>query len=219
MPKIKSSLRSRLQQYIDEFKNIFTTDGKVLFCQPCGKSVSAHESSQLFINNKFVDSVSGKTFPTVNPTTGKKIIDIAEGDKADVDLAVAAAKAAFKIGSPWRKLDASARGKLLNKFADLVERDMKTLASLETLDNGKPFKFAYFDIMSSVKTLRYFAGWCDKVQGHTIPADDPARKALDWNPQDSRGIGRPKITWKRTVLTEAKTMGKTWSEIKELAQE
>ncbi|KAJ4451232.1 hypothetical protein ANN_02693 [Periplaneta americana] len=50
------------------------------------------------------------------------------------------------------------------------------------------------------------------------PPDDPARKALDWNPQGNRGIDRSKITWKRTVLTEAKTMGKTWSEIKELAR-
>lgn len=127
--------------------------------------------TKLFINNEFVDSVSGKTFPTVNPATGKKIVDIAEGDKADVDKAVAAAKAAFKIGSPWRKLDASARGKIINKLADLLERDTKTLAALETLDNGKPFKMSYFDILVSINTLRYYAGWCDKVHGQTIPAD------------------------------------------------
>ncbi|KAJ4431028.1 hypothetical protein ANN_19621 [Periplaneta americana] len=70
----------------------------------------------------------------------------------------------------------------------------------------------------SLKAISKKWGWL----GHTLrrPPDDPARKALDWNPQGSRGIGRPKIglTWKRTVLTEAKTMGKTWSEIKELAR-
>ena len=70
-----------------------------------------------------MNSESGKTFPTINPTNGKKICDVQEGDKADVDKAVAAAKAAFKYGSPWRSMDASARGRLLHKLADLVERD------------------------------------------------------------------------------------------------
>jgi aldehyde dehydrogenase (NAD+) len=70
---------------------------------------------QLFINNEFVDSVSKKTFATINPATGKKIADIAEGDKDDVNRAVAAAKQAFARGSQWRNMDASARGKLLNK--------------------------------------------------------------------------------------------------------
>lgn len=70
---------------------------------------------QLFINNEFVDALSKKTFPTINPATETKIVDIAEGDKADVDIAVKAAKEAFKRGSEWRKMDASARAKLLNK--------------------------------------------------------------------------------------------------------
>lgn len=70
---------------------------------------------KLFINNEWVDSVSKKTFGTFNPANGKKLADIAEGDKADVDLAVAAAKKAFARGSVWRVMDASARGKLLNR--------------------------------------------------------------------------------------------------------
>ena len=98
--------------------------------------------TQLFINNEFVNSVSGKTFPTINPSTGEKIVDLQEGDKADVDKAVAAARKAFELGSPWRTMDASQRGRLLNKLADLIERDIEYLASLETLDNGKPFNDA-----------------------------------------------------------------------------
>jgi aldehyde dehydrogenase (NAD+) len=70
---------------------------------------------QLFINNEFVDSVSKKTFATINPATEKKIADIAEGDKADIDLAVEAAKKAFARGSEWRNLDASARGRLMHR--------------------------------------------------------------------------------------------------------
>lgn len=62
-----------------------------------------------------MDARSGKTFATINPATGKKIADVAEADKADVDLAVTAALKAFARGSEWRNLDASARGRLLNK--------------------------------------------------------------------------------------------------------
>ncbi|XP_060562790.1 aldehyde dehydrogenase 1A1-like isoform X3 [Ruditapes philippinarum] len=127
--------------------------------------------TQLFINNEWVNSVSGKTFPTLNPTNGKTICDVQEGDKADVDLAVAAAKKAFEFGSPWQKMDASKRGALLHKVADLVERDRLYLASLETLDCGKSFKDAYGEMAAVSNFLRYFAGWTDKIQGKTIPID------------------------------------------------
>lgn len=63
-----------------------------------------------------MDAKSGKTFATINPATGKQLALVAEGDKADIDLAVAAAKQAFKRGSEWRNLNASARGKLLWKY-------------------------------------------------------------------------------------------------------
>lgn len=128
--------------------------------------------TQIFINNEWVNSESGKTFPSINPTNGKKICDVQEGDKADVDKAVDAAKKAFEFGSDWQKLDASKRGILLNKLATLVERDRVYIASLETLDNGKPFSAAYRGDMNMViNVLRYFAGWPDKIQGKTIPVD------------------------------------------------
>lgn len=73
--------------------------------------------------------MSGKTFPTINPATGEKICDVQEGDKADVDKAVRAAREAFKLGSPWRTMDASERGRLLYKLADLIERDQKYFSS------------------------------------------------------------------------------------------
>lgn len=96
--------------------------------------------TQILINNEWCNSVSGKTFPTLNPSTGEKICDVQEGDKADVDKAVKAAKEAFRWNSAWRTMDASDRGRLLNKLADLIERDREYLARLETLDNGKPYK-------------------------------------------------------------------------------
>ncbi|KAH0620057.1 hypothetical protein JD844_014595 [Phrynosoma platyrhinos] len=90
--------------------------------------------------------------------------------KPDIDKAVEAAKMAFKRGSPWRQMDAMSRGRLLNKLADLIEQDRVVLATLETMDTGKPFLQAFFiDLEGCIKTLRYYAGWADKIQGKTIP--------------------------------------------------
>jgi len=127
--------------------------------------------TQLFINGEFVDSVNGKTFAAINPSTGKKLCDVAEAEKVDVDKAVAAAKKAFALGSVWRTMDASQRGRLINKLADLIERDSDYLAKLETLNNGKPLAEAVFDMVCAVNCLRYYAGWCDKIHGQTVPAD------------------------------------------------
>ncbi|ODM95978.1 Aldehyde dehydrogenase, mitochondrial [Orchesella cincta] len=112
----------------------------------------------IFVNNEWRNSASGKTFPTLNPSTGEKIVDIQEGDKADVDAAVKAASNAFKFGSEWRTMDASQRGRLLYRLADLMERDRVYLANLETLDNGKPFNDSFnIDVPASVAVLRYYA--------------------------------------------------------------
>src|SRR5919198_5205445 len=83
----------------------------------------------LFIGGKWQDSQSGKTFPTVNPATGEVICQVAEGDKADIDLAVKAARKAFESG-PWPKMSAAERGRLLNKLADAVEANVDELAAL-----------------------------------------------------------------------------------------
>ncbi|XP_053405987.1 aldehyde dehydrogenase 1A1-like isoform X2 [Mercenaria mercenaria] len=128
--------------------------------------------SEIFINNEWVDSVSGKTFPTIHPGNGKKICDVQEGDKADIDKAVEAAKKAFEFGSPWQKMDATKKGALMHKFADLIERDKLYIASLETLDNGMAFRDAYGgDMPMVVDIFRYYAGWTDKIQGRTVPID------------------------------------------------
>ena len=99
-------------------------------------------ASKLLINNRWVEASSGKTFPTINPSTGEVITQVAEADAADVDNAVAAARAAFDNG-PWRKkMSAAARGVLMNKLADLIEKHADELAQLEALDNGKPYHVA-----------------------------------------------------------------------------
>ncbi|KAI0239677.1 Aldehyde dehydrogenase [Lamellibrachia satsuma] len=127
--------------------------------------------TKIFINNEWVNSESGKTFQTLNPATCEKITDVQEGDKADIDKAVKVAREAFKLGSPWRRMDASNRGRLLHRLADLIERDITYIASLETLDCGKTFINAYDDIKSAISMARYYAGAADKLTGDTLPAD------------------------------------------------
>eukprot|EP00795_Rhopilema_esculentum_P003080 gene3080-1366_t len=91
--------------------------------------------------------------------------------KADVDKAVQAARNAFKLGSKWRTMDASERGKLIHKFAELLLRDIDYISSLESLDNGKAYTASVGDIEHSADVFKYYAGWCDKICGKTIPAD------------------------------------------------
>ena len=124
---------------------------------------------KLFINGKWVDSVSGKTFDTLNPATEKVITSVAEGDSADIDLAVIAAREAFENG-PWKKTDARDRGRILLEIANLIEKNKDELALLDTLDNGKPInETTNADIPLAIDCFLYYAGWADKIHGETIP--------------------------------------------------
>jgi aldehyde dehydrogenase (NAD+) len=132
--------------------------------------------TRLFINNEFVNSVSGKTFPTVDPSTEEVIAHVQEADQADVDKAVKAATAAFELGSPWRSMAASDRGKLIWKLADLIEQHADYLQELESMDNGKPLGRngqygTKVDVELTVAIYRYAAGWADKIEGSVIPVD------------------------------------------------
>ncbi|XP_050800154.1 aldehyde dehydrogenase 1A1 isoform X3 [Gopherus flavomarginatus] len=128
--------------------------------------------TKIFINNEWHDATNGKKFAVYNPATGDKICEVEEGDKEDIDKAVKAAREAFQLGSPWRTMDASERGRLLNKLADLIERDRLLLATMEAIDGGKLFSTAYLmDLGACIRSVRYCAGWADKVQGRTIPMD------------------------------------------------
>lgn len=87
-----------------------------------------HYVIQKLNSPKFLSIINGSTFPTINPSTGEKIIEVQEADAADANAAIKAARAAFQLGSVWRSTDASQRGRLLNKLADLIERDHAYLA-------------------------------------------------------------------------------------------
>ncbi len=125
--------------------------------------------TQLLIGGRFVDAASGKTFPTVNPATEEVIASVAEADALDIDAAVKAARAAFNRKT-WRNLAARDRAKMLWKVGDLIMKNHEELARLETIDNGKPlFESRYVDIPSAAETFYYYAGWCTKIEGETIP--------------------------------------------------
>ncbi|KAI0840528.1 aldehyde dehydrogenase [Hypoxylon sp. FL0890] len=122
----------------------------------------------LFINNEFVSSSEGKTIATINPTTEEEICAPHAATASDVDKAVKAARAAFKHPS-WKKLTGTERAVYLYRLADLIEKYGDVIASIDALDNGKPFLGARgFDIPWGVNTLRYYAGWADKISGQTI---------------------------------------------------
>ena len=126
---------------------------------------------QLLIDGKWVDARSGKTFQTFDPGIGRVIADVAEGDAADIDLAVAAARRAFR--GPWSGVTPAARTKMIWKLADLLERHADEFAQLESLNNGKPVASARLEVGASADVLRYTAGWATKITGETITLSSP----------------------------------------------
>jgi len=127
--------------------------------------------TKLLIGGKWVAAKSGKTFESINPANEEVLALVAEGDKADVDDAVKAARKAFEEGS-WPALTPHQRTRCLLKLAELVDKYADELAELESLDNGKPVSQARsIDINGVAGVLRYFAGWPTKIYGETNPSD------------------------------------------------
>ncbi|RHZ46066.1 aldehyde dehydrogenase family protein [Aspergillus thermomutatus] len=167
----------------DLYTTIETPQGK--YEQPLG----------LFINNEFVKGVEGKTFETINPTNEKPIVAVHEATEKDVDIAVAAARKAFE--GAWRQVTPSERGRMLTKLADLMERDMDTLASIEALDNGKAFTIAKIDLANAAGCLRYYGGWADKIHGQTI---DTNPETLTYTRHEPIGVCGQIIPWNFPIL-------------------
>jgi aldehyde dehydrogenase (NAD+) len=164
--------------------------------EPC----VAVPATKLLINNEWVDSESGITFPTTNPTTGEEICQVAEAQAADVDRAVSAARAAFNHG-PWCRMSAADRGRLLHRLAELIEENAGELARLESLDNGKPYRIAKAaDLPLTIACYRYYAGWADKIQGRTIPI---AGDHFCYTRHEPVGVVGQIIPWNFPLLMQA----------------
>jgi len=156
----------------------------------------------MLIDGRLVPAVSGKTFAVYNPATGTVITNVPEADKADVDLAVAAARRAFD-DRRWSGVSPSQRGRALWKLADLIERDLEELAELESLDNGKPYAVARVaDLPLAVDMFRYMAGWATKITGTTLPLSLPG-EYLSYTVREPVGVVGQIIPWNFPLLMAA----------------
>uniref|UniRef100_A0A452UWU4 10-formyltetrahydrofolate dehydrogenase n=1 Tax=Ursus maritimus TaxID=29073 RepID=A0A452UWU4_URSMA len=156
---------------------------------------------QCFINGQFTDADDGKTYDTINPTDGSTICKVSYASLADVDKAVAAAKDAFEKGE-WGRMNARERGRLMYRLADLLEENQEELATIEALDSGAVYTLALkTHIGMSVQTFRYFAGWCDKIQGSTIPINQARpNHNLTFTKKEPLGVCAIIIPWNYPLM-------------------
>jgi acyl-CoA reductase-like NAD-dependent aldehyde dehydrogenase len=128
---------------------------------------------KLLIGGERVDAADGRTFATLDPASGREIVQVAHAGSEDVDRAVSAARQAFAEG-PWSSMPASGRERLMHALANAIEEHQEELAQIESLDNGKPVGLAqYVDVAGTVGQLRYFAGWPTKIEGGVLPVSAP----------------------------------------------
>jgi phenylacetaldehyde dehydrogenase len=160
---------------------------------------------QLLIDGEWRDASSGKTFETFDPATGEVLVRVAEGDSADVDLAVAAARRALE--GPWGRMGGSERGRILHRLADLILECADELAELESLDNGKPKSVALAgDVANSADIFYYMAGWATKLNGATIEPTLPSAPDREFHAYTTRepvGVVGQIIPWNFPLLMAA----------------
>jgi phenylacetaldehyde dehydrogenase len=161
---------------------------------------------KLLIDGKWVAAASGKTFEVKDPANGATIAYAAEGDKADIDAAVRAARRAFEVG-PWPAMTPSERGKFVWRIGDLIAKYSDELAELESLDNGKPMSVARVaDIPLAADIFQYMAGWCTKIEGKTIPLSvlyTPGAKYHSYTRPEPIGVVGQIIPWNFPLLMAA----------------
>jgi aldehyde dehydrogenase (NAD+) len=159
-----------------------------------------HRKGQLFIDNEFADAASGRTLEVIDPSTERLLTTVAEGDKADIDRAVAAARHAFEQGA-WPKMSARERGRILLCIADLITKNADELARIESLDNGKPLsETSTVDIPQAAEVFAYYGGWADKVYGQTIPVGE---SFFTYTLREPHGVCGQIIPWNFPLLMAA----------------
>ncbi|XP_053325425.1 cytosolic 10-formyltetrahydrofolate dehydrogenase [Spea bombifrons] len=156
---------------------------------------------QLFVNGKFIDAEGGKTYETINPTDGTAICKVSLAQVSDIDKAVEAAKEAFENGE-WGRMNPRDRGRLLYRLADLMEQHQDELATIESIDSGAVYTLALkTHVGMSIQTFRYFAGWCDKIQGSTIPINQARpNRNLTFTKKEPIGVCGIIIPWNYPLM-------------------
>jgi phenylacetaldehyde dehydrogenase len=165
---------------------------------------------KLLIDGEWVEAASGQTFETINPATEEVLAEVAHGQAEDIERAVAAARRAFADDSPWRRMNASDRGRLIWRISELIEQHADELAMLESLDNGKPYPVAKAaDVALSADLFRYMAGWPTKIEGTTVPISAlPAPgEYLAYTLREPVGVVGQIIPWNFPLLMAAWKLG------------
>jgi len=162
---------------------------------------------RLLIDGKWVDAQSGRTFPVYNPATGEVLDECAAGEKADIDLAVRAARHAFERG-PWSRLTPGQRSQLIWKLADLIEEHLDEFAQIESLDNGKPLSVARVaDVPLAVDLFRYMAGWATKIDGQTLSTSQLGSDFFAYTLREPIGVVGQIIPWNFPLLMAVWKLG------------
>ena len=128
------------------------------------------DNYKLYINGEWREAADGATIKTYNPSNGELLAEIADATNSDVDEAIAAAREAFKT---WGKTTPAERAAVLNKIADIIDENAELLATVESMDNGKPIReTAGADIPLASDHFRYFAGVIRAEEGTSTMIDE-----------------------------------------------
>jgi phenylacetaldehyde dehydrogenase len=164
----------------------------------------------MLIGGEWVPAASGQTFETFDPATGEVLATIARGTSEDIDRAVKTARAAFEDG-PWRRMTPSDRGRAIHRLGDLILEHGDELATLETLDNGKPLAIAKAaDVPLAADLFHYMSGWTTKSGGHTLQISVPYMPGAEWHAytlHEPVGVVGQIIPWNFPLLMAAWKLG------------
>jgi phenylacetaldehyde dehydrogenase len=158
----------------------------------------------MLIDGKWVQAKSGKVFDVQDPATQMRLATVAEGDAADIDAAVGAARRALE--GPWSNMSPSARGRMIHRIGDLILENLDELAQLESLDNGKPFSVARVaDVPLSADMFHYMSGWATKIEGKHIAISNLAAPGqyLSFTRPEPIGVVGQIIPWNFPLLMAA----------------
>ncbi|MET3107923.1 phenylacetaldehyde dehydrogenase [Oxalobacteraceae bacterium GrIS 2.11] len=169
-----------------------------------------NKEHRMLINGKWVDAVAGARLEVHDPADEKRIASVPAGDQQDIDLAVAAARAAFETGD-WHNMRPAQRERLLLKLADLIEADAQNIAEIESIDNGKPVMVArYVDVALTIDFFRYMAGWATKLEGTTADLSVPFvpdGKFMAFTRKEPVGVVGAIVAWNFPLLLAAWKLG------------
>src|SRR5581483_3780522 len=168
------------------------------------------ERKLMLINGQWVEASSGDTFEVLDPADGETIAHVPAGDRADVDLAVKAARRAFE-DSEWSRMSASDRGRIIWRIGDQILEHADELAAIESIDNGKPMTVARVaDVELAADLFHYMAGWATKITGQTFPVSVPYAPGAQFHAytlKEPIGVVGQIIPWNFPLLMAAWKLG------------